>query len=65
MLLDGENGEAVNYKDESLDFDCTKTVVVSNELYVFREGSPVSAYKIAKFTSTNPLVKTTLSTLPR
>ena len=37
--------------------------MVKNELYTFKEGSLVSAYKIADFTTTEHLVKTTLSTL--
>ena len=42
----------------------TKTVVVMKELYAFKAGSPVSAYKITHVNSTDHLVKTTLSTLP-
>ena len=38
-------------------------MVVLNELYAFKYGRPVSAYKIADFTSTDHLV-TNLSTLP-
>ena len=40
-------------------------VVVNKELYVFKRGNPVSAYKIADFTRSEHLVKTTLSSLPR
>ena len=60
-----KDGEALRIDDNRLDFSSNKTVVVKKDLYAFKEGSPVSAYKIADFTSTNHLVKTTLSNLPR
>ena len=52
-------------EDDRFDFYDTCTVVLLNELYAFKEGSPVRAYKIADFTSSENLVKTTLPTLPR
>ena len=65
MLLNEREGETSKFEEESLDFFSTRTVVVKNELYVFKEGCPVSAYKIAHFSSAEHLVKTTLPTLPR
>ena len=65
MLLDGVTGEVRMIEDDRFDFTLTRTVVVLNELYAFKAGSPVSAYKIADFTSSENLVKTTLPTLPR
>ena len=56
MLLDGVTGEAKKLEDDRFDFNYTKTVVVKKDLYAFKEGSPVSAYKIADFTSTDRLV---------
>ena len=38
---------------------------VKKELYAFKAGRAASAYKIANFTSSENLVKTTLPTLPR
>ena len=52
-------------KDRRFGFTDTRTVVVLNELYAFKKGTPMSAYKIADFTSSENLVKTTLPTLPR
>ena len=60
-----KDGEALRIDDNRLDFSSNKTVVVKKDLYAFKEGSPVSAYKIADFTSSENLVKTTLPTLPR
>ena len=65
MHVKERGGEPQLLEDDRLDFKDTKTVLVKNELYVFKEGCPVSAYKIAYFTSTDHLVKITLSTLPR
>ena len=64
MLLDGVSGEARTFEDDRLNFSGTYTVVVNKELYAFKEGDPVSSYKIVHYTSTDQLVKTTLSTLP-
>ena len=64
MLLDGVTGEAQMFKDRRFDFKDTLTVVVKNQLYAFKHGSPVSAYKIANFFSNEHQV-TTLPTLPR
>ena len=63
MLLDCVTGEALKLEGHHFDFTNTKTVLVNKELYTFKEGNPVSAYKIAAFTSTDHLV-TTLSKLP-
>ena len=63
MLLDGVTGEVKTFEDDRFDFEITSTVVVLNELYAFKDGSPVTAYKIAAFTSDDHLV-TTLSALP-
>ena len=65
IYLDENTGEAKIFKDERLDFKHTPTVVVKKELYMFKYGRPVSAYKVADFTSTENLIQTTLSTLPR
>jgi len=66
MLLDGVTGEVRMIKDDRFDFTDTRTEVVKKELYAFKAGSPaMSAYKIADFTSSENLVKTTLPTLPR
>ena len=62
MLLNGVTGEGKTYEDDGLDFTDTRSVVVLNELYAFKYGDHVSAYKIADFTRTDHLV-TTLSTL--
>ena len=64
MLLDCVTGEAVKIENDRFDFRNTKTVVVKKDLYAFKTGSPVSAYKIADFFTKDHLV-TTLSTLPR
>jgi len=64
MLLDGVSGEALQLEDDRFKFKYTLTVVVKKDLYAFKFASPVSAYKIADFTSTDRLV-TDLSTLPR
>ena len=63
MLLDGVNGEVKTFEDERFDFTDTRKVVVKKELYAFKYGCSVSAYKISDFPSTDHLV-TTLSTLP-
>ena len=63
ILLDGVTGEAKKFEDDRFNFKGTMTVVVLNELYAFKNGNPVSAYKIADFTSTDHLV-IPLSTLP-
>ena len=63
ILLDGMTGEVQKFENDRLDFANTHTVVVEKKLYAFKYGNPVSAYKIADFTSTHHLV-TTLSTLP-
>ena len=63
MLLDRVTGEVKKFEDDRLDFENTSTVVVRKELFAFKRGSPVSAYKIADFSSNDYLV-TTLSTLP-
>ena len=66
MLLDEMmGGEPQKYQDDRLDFKETKTVVVKKDLYAFKYGSPVTAYKIAFFTRTEHLARTTLSDLPR
>jgi len=65
MLLDGVTGEVRMIEDDRFDFEDTHTVVVGTKLYAFKDGSPVSAYKIADFTSIENLVKTTLPTLHR
>ena len=63
FLLNSVTGEAKKFRDDRFDFKATRTVVVKNELYAFKEGCPVSVYKIANFTSNDHLV-TDLSTLP-
>ena len=63
MLLDGVSGEALQLEDDRFNFTWTWTVKVEKDLYAFKRGWPVSAYKIADFTSTDRLV-TDLSTLP-
>ena len=40
-------------------------MVVNNKLYALKEGNPVSVCKYSDFTSTEQLVKTALSSLPR
>ena len=65
MLLDGVTGEPHKFEDDRLDFNNTSTVLVGKELYTFKEDNPVSAYKIANYTSIEHLVKTTLPSLPR
>ena len=52
------------FEDDCLDFTNRKTVLVNKDLYTFKEGKPVSTYKIANFTSSAHLVKTTLAILP-
>ena len=64
MLLNGVTGEGKTYEDDGLDFTDTRSVVVLNELYAFKYGDHVSAYKISDFTSTDTDHRvTTLSTL--
>ena len=48
-------GEAHKFEDDRLNFMDTKTVVVNKELYAFKDGNPVSAFKfnIAHFNSTD------------
>ena len=65
MLLDGVTEEVRMIEDDRFNFTNTRTVVVGTKLYAFKRGSPVSAHKIADFTSSENLVKTTLPTLPR
>ena len=65
MWLDEASGEGHQIEDKRQDFEDTRSVLVNKVLYVFKFGSPVSAYKIAEFTSINHMVKTTLSSLPR
>ena len=65
MLPDGVTGEAKRFQHDRLDFNGTRTVVVGTKLYAFKNDDPVSAYKIADFTSSENLVMTTLPTLPR
>ena len=57
------SGEVQTFEDRRFDFRDTKTVVVTNELYAFKEGLEVSAYKIANFFSNDHLVITALSSL--
>ena len=65
IMLNGITGEAQMFEDESFNFKNTKTVVVKKDLYAVKEGSSMSVYKITKFTSSDNLVRTTLTTLPR
>ena len=64
MVLDRKAGEIVKFRDDRLDFSKTKTLLVKSVMYVFKATYPVSAYKIANFTCSERLVKTTLSNLP-
>ena len=64
ILLDGVTGEVQKFDFKILNFFYTRTVVVKKELYTFKYGRPVSAYKIADFTR-KKCKFTTLSTLPR
>ena len=48
-----------------MDFKQARTVLVGRDLYAFKFGSPVSAFKYADFIRIERLVKTTLSTLHR
>ena len=53
ILLVGEKGrEPQKFQDDSLDFNQTKTVLAKKQLYAFKDGNPVTAYKIAAFPST-------------
>ena len=65
MLPDGVTGEVRMIEDDRFDFTGTRTVVVGTKLYAFKAGRAASAYKIADFTSSENLVKTTLPTLLR
>ena len=62
MLMAG--GKVQNFVDDRLDFNRTNTVVMNKDLYAFKDGCPVEAYKIANFISRNYLVKTSLPSLP-
>ena len=42
MRLDEVSGEGVQVKDQRLDFEGTRSVMVNKDLYVFQEGAPVS-----------------------
>ena len=63
MLLDRVTGEPQTFDHASLDFSATKTVAVKKDLYAFKDGSPVSAYKISNIPSNDYLV-TPLPSLP-
>ena len=65
MLLDEAAGEAQLFKDSRLDFTDAQTLVIKKDLYAFKDGCPVSAYKISNFASTDHLVKIDLPDLPR
>ena len=65
IVLNEMVGEAQKIEHTLLDFTGTLTVLVQKVLYAFKQGGPVSAYKLANFTSSENLVKTTLPTLPR
>ena len=62
MLVAG--GEVQNLEDDRLDFTGLSTVVVNKDLYAFKYGYPVEAYKMTNFISRNNLVKTSLPSLP-
>ena len=66
LLLNGVTGEAQKFEHDSFNFtDTTSTVVIKKELYVFKYSSPVSAYKIADFTSSKKnLAITTFPSFP-
>ena len=49
MQVKEMGGEASKFEDDRLDFTFTKTVIVKLDLYGFRDGSPVKAFKIAYF----------------
>ena len=51
MILNGVTGEVQKFEHDSFNFKNTLTVVVKKELYAFKYGGPVSAYKIANFFS--------------
>ena len=57
-------GEAVKFDDNRLDFNHTSTVVVKKDLYAFKPGYPVEAYKIINFASILPLRRIEKITLP-
>ena len=64
ILVDETGGETKLLRDRRLYFCGTKTVFFNKELYVFRVGNPVLAYKITNFISSETLDKTTLPSLP-
>ena len=64
IIMSEMSGEPQKFEDDRLDFYNTKTVLVKNQLYVFKFGRPVSVYKISDFTRNKHLVKTSLDTLP-
>ena len=65
FLFDQSTGEVRRFEDEIFDFRATRSVQVKKELFVFKEGSPVTAYKYGNFLDAEQLVKTNLATLPR
>lgn len=56
--------ETRQIEDERLDFNETRPVLVKQQLYVFKRGCPVSAYKYVNLYETDQLIKTTLASLP-
>ena len=42
MRLDEVTGEGVQVEDQRLDFEDTRSVMVNKDLYVFKDGAPVS-----------------------
>ena len=57
-------GQKRSYEDQRIDFINSKSVLVKKDLFTFKDGSPVKAYKYTNFTNTEKLIKTALSTLP-
>ena len=64
MLLNEATRMCEEFKHEHLDVKDAYSVPVKKELFVIKEGSPVSAFKYTNFTHTEFLIKTALGTLP-
>lgn len=64
--MDPITGETRRFEDQRFDFEKAISVIVYNELYVFKasKSDPVKVYKYKGFTRAETLVKTTLSNLP-
>ena len=57
IVFDQGTGIARHFDDNRLDFLMTRSVMVKKDLFVYKFGCPVMAYKYSNFTDVEQLVK--------